>query len=157
MSAQFWCEKVAGKRSRHRSQLSICAFAQRHLLIVYFPVIYVNIKVTRLVVYYFLKMMHNVRINPKAAVACVVSLLVCVYLVYSWAAARSSMKSGTIRRQLDTWKQNDFVDIPQPITERAQKIKVEENRVKVVMDKTVNVRMARLPRLYIAKFGSARN
>jgi len=79
----------------------------------------------------------TIRVNSKAAVACVVSLIVCVYLIYSWASARSSMKSGTYHRRLDTWKKNDFVDIPSGVKEQMQNVKVAEERVKVVIDDTV--------------------
>ena len=79
----------------------------------------------------------TIRVNSKAAVACVVSLVVCIYLIYSWASARSSMKSGTYRRRLDTWKKQDFVDIPPEIIKLAQNVKVTEDRVKVVVDDTV--------------------
>ena len=82
--------------------------------------------------------MYNgvVRMNSKTSVACVISLIVCVYLIYSWASARSSVKTYH-HRQLDTWKKHDFVDIPQRIKEKAQHIKVTEDTVNVVMDDTV--------------------
>ena len=79
----------------------------------------------------------TIRVNSKAAVACVISLIVCIYLIYSWASARSSMKSGTHHRRLDTWKKHDFVDIPSDVKELVQNIKVTEDRVKVVTDDTV--------------------
>jgi len=79
----------------------------------------------------------SIRVNSKAAVACAVSLIVCVYLVYSWASARSSMKSGTYHRRLDTWKKHDFVDIPAGIKEQMPNVKITEDTVKVVIDDTV--------------------
>jgi len=79
----------------------------------------------------------TVRVNSKALVACVISLIVCVYLVYSWASARSSMKSGTYHRRLDTWKKHDFVDVPQTVKDLAANIKIKEDTVKVDMDDTV--------------------
>ena len=78
-----------------------------------------------------------VRVNSKAAVASVISLIVCVYLIYSWASARSSMKSGSYHRRLDTWKKQDFVDIPERVKELSKNVKVTEDRVKVVIDDTV--------------------
>jgi len=83
--------------------------------------------------------MHNgaVRVNSKAAIACVISMTVCVYLIYSWASARSSMKSGTYHRRLDTWKKHDFVDIPQGIRDLAKDVKINEDRVKIAMDDKV--------------------
>jgi len=83
--------------------------------------------------------MYNgaVRVNSKAAIACVISLIVCVYLIYSWATARSSMKSGTHHRRLDTWKKHDFVDIPEGIQELARNVKINEDTVKVVLDDKV--------------------
>jgi len=83
--------------------------------------------------------MHNgaVRVNSKSAVACVISLLVCIYLIYSWASARSSMKSGTYHRRLDTWKKQDFIDIPQGIKHLSQNINVNEDTVTVVVDDMV--------------------
>lgn len=80
-----------------------------------------------------------VRVNSKTAAACVVSLIVCIYLIYSWASARSSMKSGTHHRRLDTWKKHDFVDIPPGIKELAETVQVHENTVEIVMDDTVIV------------------
>ena len=83
--------------------------------------------------------MHNgtIRVNSKAAVVCVISSIVCVYIIYSWASARWSIKSGTHHRRLDTWKKHDFVDIPQGVKELAQSIKITEDTVKVVLDGTV--------------------
>jgi len=80
--------------------------------------------------------MYNgaVRINSKATVACVISVTVCVYIIYSWATAGSSVKSGTHHRRLDTWKKHDFVDIPQGTEDLAQNVKVNEDTVKVVLD-----------------------
>jgi len=78
-----------------------------------------------------------VRVNSKATVACVISLIVCVYLIYSWASARSSMKSGSYHRRLDTWKKQDFVDIPKEVKELAKNVKVTEHTVKVVVDDKV--------------------
>jgi len=83
--------------------------------------------------------MYNgaIRVNSKAAIACVISVIVCVYVIYSWTTARSSVKSGTHHRRLDTWKKHDFVDIPQRVEELARNVKVSEDTVKVVLDDQV--------------------
>jgi len=83
--------------------------------------------------------MYNaaVRVNSKATIAMLISLIVCVYITYSWTTARSSMKSGTHHRRLDTWKKHDFVDIPDSIQELTRNIKVNEDTVKVVLDDQV--------------------
>jgi len=80
--------------------------------------------------------MSAIRVNSKTAIASVILLVVCIYLLYSWLSARS-VKSGTYHRQLDTWKKHDFVDIPQGIKQMTQNVKVNEDTVTVLMDDKV--------------------
>jgi len=79
--------------------------------------------------------MYNgvIRVNSKAAMAAVISFIVCVYLIYSWSSG-SSVKSATHHRRLDTWKKHDFVDIPEGIDDMAPNIKVNQDTIKVVLD-----------------------
>jgi len=70
-------------------------------------------------------------VNTKALVACGVSLLVCLYLLYSWASARASTRSGTLLKRQSTWKTHDFVDIPADVVDRMKSVAIEEKHVNV--------------------------
>jgi len=81
---------------------------------------------------------NGIILHKQALLICVVAGVVFLYLVYSWTSSKSSpVSSGTRLKRLNTWKTNDFVDIPLAIIESAKELKIIQKQLSLTISDTV--------------------